>query len=85
MKRKSKHKGFSAMTTKKTVCVPTHLAFEQANAVKCLAHDAGVSASEYIRRLIIADLNQKRAEAYATLAALGESSERVERGERRHV
>lgn len=73
------------MTTKKTVCVPTHLAFDHANAVKCLANDAGVSASEYIRRLIIADLNQKRAEAYATLAALGESSERAERGEHRHV
>lgn len=81
-KRKSSHQERPFMP-KKTVCVPTHLPFDQANAIKCLAHDAGISASAYIRRLINADLSQKRAEAYATLAALGESSEHFERGERR--
>jgi hypothetical protein len=83
MKRKSK-KGFLDMS-KLTVCTPVHLMPEQANAVKCLAHDAGVSTSEYLRLLISGHLNQKRAEAYATLIALGESSERAERGDHRHV
>lgn len=80
MKRKSKHKGLDM--SKLTSCTPVHQTPEKANAIKCLAQDAGVSTSEYMRWIIDEHLNQKRAEAYATLAALGESSERTERGER---
>lgn len=64
---------------KKTECLPTHLPLDDANAVKCLAFAAGVSVSEYIRRLIMSDLKSKEATAHATLLALGYSREQIER------
>lgn len=54
-----------------TECVPTHLSSGTARALKCIASDAGLSASEYVRRLIETDLLQKEVQAKATLAALG--------------
>lgn len=56
---------------KYTECVPTHLSHDIARALKCIASDEGVSVSEYIRNLIIDDLNFKESKAKATLYALG--------------
>ncbi len=87
-KRNGRNRGRYEM--KKTQCLPTHLPLDDANAVKCMAADAGVSVSEYIRRLIKIDLKSKEDKAQATLLALGypreqiEQLERRERKERRH-
>lgn len=80
-KRKYRKTGRQEM--KKTQCLPTHLPLEDANAVKCMAADAGVSVSEYIRRLIKADLKAKESKAQATLLALGYPREQIEQLERR--
>lgn len=67
---------------KKTECLPTHLALDDAIAVKCIVADAGTNVSEYIRGLIMADIKARRDSAHATLLALGYPREQIERLER---
>ena len=69
-----------------TECVTTQLSLDVARALKCIASDDGMSASEYVRNLIMEDLRSKESKAKATLFALGklENGKNPENAERRN-
>ena len=60
-----------ASKTKLTDCIPTHLTSDSANAVKNFAFDEDATPSQWVRRLIDAEIDRRRLQAKNTLRALG--------------
>lgn len=58
-----------AKNSKLTDSIPCHLTSEYAEAVKSLAGAEDIKPSQWLRRLIVAEINKKRLQAQSTLAA----------------
>ncbi|MGP5535340.1 hypothetical protein ACTXMF_12240 [Psychrobacter celer] len=61
-----------ANDSKLTECIPTHLTLSSATAVKNIAISEDLLPSQWIRKLVDAEINRRRLQAQATLRALGE-------------
>lgn len=61
-----------ANDSKLTECIPTHLTLSSATAVKNIAISEDLLPSQWIRKLVDAEITRRRLQAQATLRALGE-------------
>ena len=61
-----------ANDSKLTDCIPTHLTHSSATAVKNIAISEDLLPSQWIRKLVDAEITRRRLQAQATLRALGE-------------
>ena len=61
-----------ANDSKLTECIPTHLTLSSATAVKNIAISEDLLPSQWIRKLVDAEIARRRLQAQATLLALGE-------------
>ena len=61
-----------ANDSKLTECIPTHLTLSSATAVKNIAISEDLLPSQWIRKLVDAEIARRRLQAQATLRALGE-------------